>query len=136
MVDAGRGQAQHLRGGKGGKPHRTRGADDDLGESPGLQMIDDLEERGEAELLQFVFGQLELPDRGEVLERNPGHGDLLARDHDLDGTATGGKGSAHPLDRGGDTVHIVERVGEPGTAGIAELRGELAPHQHRRLAET
>ena len=135
VVDAGGGEAKHLGGRKCGKAHRAGCADDDLGEVPRLEIIDDLQERRKTQLLQLVLGQLKLPDRREVLERNPRHGDLLARHHDLHGLSVCGKGAAHALDRGRDTVHIVKRVGEPGAARVAQLPGQVTPQQHGGLAE-
>ncbi len=35
-----------------------------------LDVIEDLQDRREAELLQLVFGQLEFADRPEILDRN------------------------------------------------------------------
>jgi len=46
MVDPGRGQTEHPRGAEGGEPHGTGRADNDLGESSRLQMVDDLETAG------------------------------------------------------------------------------------------
>ena len=45
-------------------------ADDDLGELFALDVIEDLQDRREAQLLQFVFRQFEFADRPEIFDRD------------------------------------------------------------------
>ena len=56
--------------------------DDQLGETFALDVVDHLQDRREAELLQLVFGQLELADGREVFDRDAGDGDRRTRGDD------------------------------------------------------
>ena len=52
---------------KRGQPDRAGRADDDLGELLALDVIEHLQDRREAQLLQLVFRQLEFADRRKFL---------------------------------------------------------------------
>ena len=82
MIDPARLQVQHLGGEQCGEANRSRRADDDFVETFALDIIEHSEDGREAELLQFVFGQLEFADRFKISDRNISDVQLATRSDD------------------------------------------------------
>ena len=82
MINPARLQVQHLGGEEGSETNRSWRADDDLGESFTLDVIEHSEDGRETELLQFVFGQFEFADRLKVFDRNIRDAQLAPRSDD------------------------------------------------------
>ena len=122
MIDAAGLQVEHLGGEQPGQADRARRADDDLGKFLALNVIEHLQNGREAQFLQFVFGQLELADRREVLDRDIVDLELVARSHHDQFFARGCAGRGHFANGGGDAVDVFERVGEPGALAIFVAR--------------
>ena len=82
MINAARLQIEHLGREEPGQPDGPRRADDDLSKFFPLNVIENLENRREAEFLQFVFGQFEFADGFEILDRDIVCLQLAARNDD------------------------------------------------------
>ena len=82
MVDARGAQAEQLGAAERAEADRPRRADDELGETLALDVIEHVEKGREAELLQLVLGNFEFADGREILDRDVGDRKLRARGDD------------------------------------------------------
>ena len=120
---------------KRGQTDRARRADNDLGELLPLNVIEDLQNRREAQPLQFVFRQFEFADRPEILDRDIVDLQIPAGGDDDQFFPGGHAGRRHFANGGSDAVHVFERVGEPGALSILQRRRNGARHLQENLRE-
>ena len=135
MIDARRPQPQHPCRQQRREPHRAGRADDEFGEVPALDEIENLQHGWEAKLLQLILRQLELADGLEIDERYPRERAALAAGDDGQRVAIFRRRRRHPANRRRHAVHVFQRIGEPRALRIAQRGSGLADERLAKLAE-
>ena len=125
MVNAARFQSENFRGKQSAEPDRSGRADDDLGESPALHVVDNFQHGRKAELLQFVFGQFEFADRGKIHDRNVARGHLAARGGHGQVESLGTRRRGHSSYGSRNPVDIFQRVSEPDAPMVAQALRDI-----------
>src|SRR6266699_3170229 len=120
VINAARLQVEHFGREQRGQSNRPGRADDNFRESSALYVIQHLENRRETQFLQFVLGQFKFADWREIFDREFVNSQVTPRGYDDELVAGRGSGRGHFLDGGGYTVHVFERISEPGTFAILQ----------------
>ena len=126
VVNTARLDPENLRREQGAQSDRTRRADDHLGETLALHVIDDFQDGRKAQLLQFIFGKFEFADRLEIFDRDIAWRHFAARCRHGEIESFGPRRGSHFTDRGRDTVDVLQRVGEPDTLVVAQVFRDFA----------
>ena len=126
VINAARLQVEHLGREQAAETDRPRRADDDFSELFALDVIENLEERREAELLQFVFRAIRI--RRSAGSSSIGMSSICESLREV--TTISSSPAAAPLARhfangGGDAVDVFKRIGEPGALCDFKLRRDL-----------
>ena len=126
VVNAARLDPEDLRCEQGAQSDRARRADDHLGETLALHVIDDFQDGRKAQFLQFIFGKFKFADRLEIFDRNIAWRHFAARCRHGEIESFGPRRGSHFADRGGDAVDVLQRVGEPDTLVVAQVFRDFA----------
>ena len=102
---------------------------------PALDVIEHLQNRREAQFLQFVFRQFKLADRREIFDWDIVDLELFSRSHDDQFLSCCCSRRRHFANGRGDAVDIFERVGEPGALVILQRLGNFTGHFLENLSE-